>query len=639
MRNFLKRHQSHLSYLTAGLGLIVYALKSWDIIHTVTSIVFDEGGYMARGYLLAIGKYWPYADYSIPLDHMPLSFLIPGYAQVLFGPGIRAGRYFSFGLGLIALIGLWIAARKLGGNWWAAITIWLLALNPVWIESHSLGFSQVLILFLTTWAFVFLIGERNTSWQIFLASFLAGLAGMTRLNLLPVVFLLILYIYWQHGKKAGILSLIGGITPIIFFHILYWPGIFRIWAYYIPEGIIPLIDTYRFPLEKNYIPEGFTLSGFWGNETHLLWDIIQAFWNGLLHNLFVVVGVLVVVMLWPRKKTWKSEYHRRLAFFLLATYVILFLMHMWAALSGTSCGFTCFKGYLMFFTNIGLFLIILTFPYWEKNLPLWRNILIGLFISCFLIALEYWNHAWQRNIQHIIQNIVELKIPRLNNPGTIEIWRVIDGKFGIPYQSLTQFLYTCTFWALPLGFVWVVTPLLIRGGRKFKMLFTHYGWALCTTLLLIIGILSPLDSIGGELNAKKCESDVLNSHEAVGKTLRKHIPAGAKVYWDVESWTMFLYIPDIEIYPPQTMIHYNFVPLNPTIDQDFVLRNGYWNEEFKELWIGDADFILVEGRYYIDEWRPRVEAGELTLIDITQPIEDCRGDHARILILQNNNKN
>jgi hypothetical protein len=636
IRKLSNHYQDILSYLLSGLGLAFYAQQSWVLIHTLASNVYDESGYMARGFLIASGRYWPYEDYGLPLDHMPLSFTIPGYIQVLFGPGIRTGRYFSFTLGLVALIGLWIAARKLGGKWWAAIAVWSLALNPGWIESHSLGYSQVLILFLTTWSFVFAIGENKKNWEIILASFLAGLAGMTRLNLMPVVFLLILFFYWQHGKKAGNLSLIGGLTPIVFLHILFWPGILKMWAYYVPEGIIPLIDTYRLP--KIRFPEDFSFllsSGWMNNPKHLMWEVIQFFWKGLLKNLFVITGVLASIILWPKKKAWKTEYHRRLAIFFLTTYVILFLMHMWAALSGTSCGFTCFKGYLMFFSNIGIFLIILTFPYWEKNISLWRNIFIGVFISYFLIELEHRNPGWQRNILDVVQEAVKVKVPRLNNPGVIQIWRAVEGIFGIPQKSLNQFLYTFIYWTMPLSFVWVFIPLFIRGFRKLKISFTQFGWILFTTLLFLAGILSPLSSIGGELNTKKCESDVLNSHEAVGETLRAKIPAGSKVYWAMKSWMMVLYLPDIEIYPPQTMIHYTFLHSNREYDQDFILRSGYWNDVLKEEWIHEADYVLVEGRYYNPEWKLRVDSDELEIIDITASVEECRGDDSKILIFQN----
>ena len=159
INNFWQKFEGYLSYIIAGFGIIAYARQSWFLIHTLASIVFDESAYIVRGYLLASGKYWPYADYGLPLDHMPLSFLIPGYIQVLFGPGIRTARYFTFTLGIITLVGIWIVARKLGGKWWAAVAIWAFALNPGWIETYSLGYSQVIVLFFTTWSFVFLVGE------------------------------------------------------------------------------------------------------------------------------------------------------------------------------------------------------------------------------------------------------------------------------------------------------------------------------------------------------------------------------------------------------------------------------------------------------------------------------------------------
>jgi hypothetical protein len=159
---------------------------------------------------------------------------------------------------------------------------------------------------------------------------------------------------------------------------------------------------------------------------------------------------------------------------------------------------------------------------------------------------------------------------------------------------------------------------------------------LFTGMLFFIGLLSPVKSIGGELNAKQCKSDVINSHEMVGDKLNSHISPGSKVYWAVESWMMLLYIPEVEIYPPQSMIHYRYLPNTSEMDIDFLQQHGYWNEVLKEQWIDDTDFILVEGRYYQDEWRPRVESGELSIIDITPPVEECRGDKSRILILQKN---
>ena len=88
------KYQETAAIAVSALGVLVYGIKSWIFIHTLTSIVYDESGYIVRGFLLATGKYSPYADYGPLLDHMPLSFLIPGYIQKIFNPGIGTARYF-----------------------------------------------------------------------------------------------------------------------------------------------------------------------------------------------------------------------------------------------------------------------------------------------------------------------------------------------------------------------------------------------------------------------------------------------------------------------------------------------------------------------------------------------------------------
>ena len=58
-------------------------------MHTLASDVLDEGLYFEKGYLFAQGKYEPFEDYGPLTNHMPLSFMIPGWAQNIFGAGLR----------------------------------------------------------------------------------------------------------------------------------------------------------------------------------------------------------------------------------------------------------------------------------------------------------------------------------------------------------------------------------------------------------------------------------------------------------------------------------------------------------------------------------------------------------------------
>lgn len=80
--------------LLSLLGGLVYLIQSWMYAKMQTSLL-DEGAYLYKGYLFAIGKYWPYQEYGPWTNHMPLSFLIPGYVQTVFGPGLRTGRYLA----------------------------------------------------------------------------------------------------------------------------------------------------------------------------------------------------------------------------------------------------------------------------------------------------------------------------------------------------------------------------------------------------------------------------------------------------------------------------------------------------------------------------------------------------------------
>ena len=131
-------------------GGVLFAIQLLNFAHSQYS-QFDEGAYAVKGLLFVAGKYVPYQEYGPWTNHMPLSFLIPGYIQILFGPGLITIRYFSVFLALLALIGIWITARRLGGIWWAAGAVWIVALNPSWAKFYSQGASQVIIFCMLAW--------------------------------------------------------------------------------------------------------------------------------------------------------------------------------------------------------------------------------------------------------------------------------------------------------------------------------------------------------------------------------------------------------------------------------------------------------------------------------------------------------
>ena len=171
---------------------------------------------------------------------MPLAFYIPGAVQAIFGPGLRTGRYFAVFAGMLMLLGLWVVTRRLSGPWWAALVLAGTALNPAIVKMYSTAISQVLIAGMLVWALALTLGEKRPLWQLMLGSILAACIWLTRINLFPFLPLLIAYIFWQHGRKAGFMAALTSGIVIGLGHALFSPGILRIWAYWLPESITPL---------------------------------------------------------------------------------------------------------------------------------------------------------------------------------------------------------------------------------------------------------------------------------------------------------------------------------------------------------------------------------------------------------------
>ena len=196
------RGSSLIAYILAFSGWVVYLIQAWIYAHIQTSFL-DEGGYLYIGDLYSRGIIRPFQDYGTIRQYAPLSYLIPGQIEAWFGASLHTGRFFSLFCGLMLIIALWIIARRLGGNWMGAAVVWGMALTPISIQIYTLAISEALVACLLAWSLLFVLGEKQKLWQIITGSFLTGLVVMTRQNLIIVIPLLLAYIFWQHGKKAG----------------------------------------------------------------------------------------------------------------------------------------------------------------------------------------------------------------------------------------------------------------------------------------------------------------------------------------------------------------------------------------------------------------------------------------------------
>ncbi len=82
----------------ALVGFVVYLARAINFAFTQRSIL-GEGLYLYKGYLFAKGTYSPYQDYGFWTQRAPLSYLVYGWVQQLFGSGQRTGCFFSIVLG------------------------------------------------------------------------------------------------------------------------------------------------------------------------------------------------------------------------------------------------------------------------------------------------------------------------------------------------------------------------------------------------------------------------------------------------------------------------------------------------------------------------------------------------------------
>jgi len=154
----------------------------------------------------------------------------------------------------------------------------------------------------------------------------------------------------------------------------------------------------------------------------------------------------------------------------------------------------------------------------------------------------------------------------------------------------------------------------IRGGKT--ALFAINGF-------LIAGlVLSPTKALGWGNPFFDCEGqDVFASYERAGRALSEVIEPGSKIYWEGRIPAIFLYLPDVKVYPPQ-LNHVHSYKVGG--DPDILLRTNRWNDTLAEQWLAEADYILVqmtERVYLTDE---TLESGRYELVLSSPSAEKCR---------------
>jgi len=602
-----------LPELLALLGVILYLVQAVVYAH-IRLPNLDEGSYLYKGYLLATGVYKPFQPYGFWINKMYLSFFIWGWVQVVFAPGLLAPRYIAVFAGALTLLGLWIASRRMGNRWLAAIAVWVLALNSTLISIYSTARSEVLIICMLTWVLVLSLGADRPTWQIVASSILAGIMTLTRENMVFVLPLLILYIFWQHGRKKGFLALLAIIIVLAVGHIIYWPGIMYLWERWLPSSILTLLRQGAGPdIGKSAVALIPNLS---------LASRLDSLSQAIRIHFIPFIGSLIVLLLWPKRESWRTPAHFRAAIFLALLFFTLLITHAWASLGDNYCVF-CFKDYIAFWGNVGLLLIVVSIGAWNKTPSIITRAAIIALLLTVTTAIGY------SLFEKIGSGLLNISVPRIRGghilAGWANIWQVLNNKFNIAYADARA--YTPAVAGLAIGILLlIISSIIYRHHPRWKTMnlacFTAYG-------LIILGmILLPI--MAWTYDEPICRTDVISSYEQIGSQLAKIAPPGTKIYLDGSLTDVpLLYTRGAILLLPQLNDKYSYrIGGNP----DQVLRNGFWNEQIALSWRDTAD-VFVIGEDSFPAWRDYLTSSKFEQINLPPDLFSCNTD-ANIFIFK-----
>ena len=605
--------QSRGAYFISLVFGIAYAVQSWIYAHTQISVL-DEGAYLVKGLLFASGRYAPFQDYGPLTNHMPLAFLIPGWMQVIFGPGLRTGRYFVIFLGILMLVGLWLLVKRLRGPWWAAGAIGIVAVNPALIKMYSVGVSQVLVSCFLVWTLFFAITPKRKDSHLIVASILAAAVWFTRINMAPILLLLLAYIWWEYGKGTFWKCAVAGFGLLILGHILYWPGILKLWAYWVPDELTPFLETWRLPPEA--MPRWSPEISFEGR--------VNSFLQAIRFNFLPLAGLLAGLVLWDKTIWKKNKFEGKILILLATLFILLFILHAAASLGRNYCVY-CFQVYLGFFDVVAIVFLILSVSYWVNSTSSGINFLSALFVLLLVTGVAYaasgsFGGDWLR--PRVVRNILETRVPN-----GVELGTILQNKLAIDNQGVISWARRELLQWIPvtvglilgllvLVIIWWLSKARPFPSKKQGSRFSARAWG----LVLVIGfVLSPTKILSSAYTTYDCKGDVISSYESAGEVLARYVVKGGLVYWTGgDSAVPLLYTPDAEIFPTQLNDGYTF---RIGGDSEAIHRLSYWDEQLQTEWLTQADYLLIEDRFYDEYW---VNTGDWVHQAETPPVDSCR---------------
>jgi hypothetical protein len=247
------------------------------------------------------------------------------------------------------------------------------------------------------------------------------------------------------------------------------------------------------------------------------------------------------------------------------------------------------------------------------ELSRFRTIIVFIVITLLIYGIGFSSH------EDLSSDFAKIMIERLDR---VYVWNALLYFTKLPHLVLfrTSFMLLVSSLVVLVGGIALV--LVHRrlnneqaGGGKIGLVALN--------IFLIAGlILSPTGVLGKGSDFFDCGgTDVFESYEEAGRELSTVIEPGSNIYWEGRSLAIFLYMPEVQIYPPQMNHVHSF---NYGGDADTLLRFSKWNDELAETWLADADYILVQNTekvYLTDEM---LESEKYVKVMSTPKLEKCR---------------
>jgi 4-amino-4-deoxy-L-arabinose transferase-like glycosyltransferase len=521
-------------------GVLVYLLQAIEIARTKTSFL-DEGMYLYKGWLFLSGLQVPYADNGVQTNHSILSYLIPGVSQVLFGRGLETGRTFMILLSLLTLLGLWLFARRWGNAWWAAGIVWAMALNPAEIKLYTLAISEGPVAAILVWILVLTVGEKRSLWEILLGSALTAILVLTRETMAFVPPILFAYIFWEHGWKTGLYSMLCAGLVFLGGNLFHYPANLKFWAMRVPRFLSPFLDPWRLPESA----KGEALAQV--EESNLYRMVLYFFLTFRQHFVSLVSAVAVWLFL-RLSKPWNERV--RAVIFLSVLFLTLFIAHMQASFFGEYC-ISCILLYIGYSDFIGLMLLVIAAPVLTREVSRTRLIAIVSVLALLVVGIGFSTH------EDLSADFSRAMIDRLD---TVYLWNAMLNVTGLPHLLLFRLSFVLGMSLLVLAAGGIALAVIYRRLKRKQVDGRKIG-LVATSAFLILGlVLSPTKILGNGNDFFYCDgTDVFAAYERAGRELSEVIEPGSKIYWEGRLPAIFLYLPEVKVYGPQlNHLHYYF---------------------------------------------------------------------------------